>query len=534
MSVTRTTALVSHERSDFGGSYFDSFTHSRMFKSMTPFNFGVKMAKTFSQELDSEVVNKLFTFYTIAQGNAYGLPAGTDDYTWYAGHDAEPEFRFTELLVDAASRPGKGNLPFKFACDKNWLHEPAIIKLGGYGLPLVRILGHPTQRSANSWEYEAVIQDGDPNTFIPVAELRPDKTFTRVSSGVSDELNQKYAPDQYGDMYKLQSWTSNYANKAEFTDKFIRAEIGARQSGKRVNGMSYSVEGKTFNDGCIGKGYVYQANMRGDGGKVIPAGIFITAVEARLEERTMMDREMMMKYGRLEKTTDRESGRPIKFAPGWDQLVRDGQFMEHNGSLSLNQIFEWLNNLFINRRGFKNRDIKLVGGTGAISWLNKKIYEEYAQIMTVDTNFVKPNSTPTGVHSNELEYGAQFTKIKLPMGITISIDYDPSKDNTAIHKTMAPGTNYTQESYCIDVYDFGASDYAASGARGENITMIYQEGVESFFTVSNVYDFESGAIKDGGNAYGNSKELGIYREMSGSLGVWDTERIGRIEFNPFV
>ena len=534
MSVKRTTALVSMERQGFGGSYHDSYTHNRLFQSMTPYNFGVKMAKTFAQELETDIVNKLFTFYTMAKGNTYALPGGTDDYTWYAGFDAEPEFRFTELLVDPAGYAGKGNLPFKIACDKNWLHEPAIIKLGGYGLPLLRILGQPTVRSANSFEYEVVIQDGDPNTYIPVSELRPDKTFVRVSSGVSDELNQKFAPDQYGDMYKLQSWTSNYANKAEFTDKFIRAEIAAKKSGQRMNGMSYSIEGKTFSDGCVGKGYTYQANMRGEGGKVIPAGVFITAVEARLEERTQMDREMMMKFGRLEKTVDRDSGRPIKFAPGWDQLVRDGQFLEHNGSLSLDGIFEWLNNLFMNRRGFKDRYVVLSGGTGAISWLSKKIYAEYASLLSVDSHFVSKNSNPTGVHSNELSYGAMFTEIKLPMGITVSIEYDPSADNTAIHKTMAPGTNYTQESFCINVYDFGKTNYAGQGARGENMTMIYQDGVESFYTVSNVYDFTTGAEKSGGNVHTNSKELGVYREMSGSLGVWDTERIGRIEFNPFI
>ncbi len=533
MSLKRTTALVTHERRDFGGSYFDSLTHSRMFNSGTPYNFGVMAARTFSQEVDANIVNKLFTFYTLAQGNVHMLPGGTDDYCWYLGHDSEVEFRITELLVSPTSQPGKGNLPFQIAADKDWLHEPAIIKLGVDGLPLLRILGHPVQRSANSWQYEVVIQDGDANSYIPVEAISPDRTFVRVSSGVADELNQKFAPDQYGEMYKLQSWTSNYANKAEFTDKFIRTEIAARKAGKNYTG-DYLVDGRKVNGSAVGSGYVYQTDIRDKStGKVIPQGVFITAIEARLEERTQMDREMMMKFGRLEKTVDRDSGRPIKFAPGWDQIVKaDGHLLEHNGSLTLDQFFEYLNNIFITRRGFKSRDIKLVGGSGAISWLNKKIYEEYSNVLTVDSHFVQKNDTPTGVHQNELRYGAQFTKILLPMGIVVSIEYDASKDNTSIYKTMVPGTNYTAESFAIDIYDFGKTEYTPKNAvNTENMTMVMQDGVEGFWTVSNVYDFNTGVEKSGNNVYGNNKELGVYRETSGSLGVWDTSRIGRVQLN---
>ncbi len=129
---------------------------------------------------------------------------------------------------------------------------------------------------------------------------------------------------------------------------------------------------------------------------------------------------------------------------------------------------------------------------------------------------------------------AQFTKILLTNGIEVSIDYDPMKDNKAIFKTLAPGTNSTLESYNLDIFDFGVTDQTAEGSNGENITMIMQDGVEEFYTVSNVYDFETGAEKAGGNTYSNNKELGIYRAMSGSLGVWDVERVGRISFNPYI
>ncbi len=197
-------------------------------------------------------------------------------------------------------------------------------------------------------------------------------------------------------------------------------------------------------------------------------------------------------------------------------------------------MFEWLNNIFLSKRSFTDRKIKLSGGEAAIRWLSKLIYAEYSALLTLDTHLVQKNSTPTGVSSNELQYGGQFTKLILPNGIEVSIDYDPIKDNRAIFKTMAPGTNSTLESYALDIFDFGATDQNATGSTGENITMVMQDGVESYHTVCGVYDFETGARKDGSNTYTNSKETGIYREISGSLSIWDIERCGRIALNPYI
>ncbi len=533
MAQFRTTALVTSERADWGGSYHDSFTHAKLFKSGAPFNFGVKVAQPFSSDIGSHLINKRFTWLTIADGNAHALPGGTDDYTWYVGDDRLQEYRITELLVDPASQPGKGNMPFKIAADKPYLHEPAVIKLGGYNLPLLRILGQPIQRSANSWEYEVVIQDGDPNTWIPVAELQPEKTFVRYASLVSDELNQKFGPDQYGDMYKLQSWVSNYANKAEFTDKFIRQEIAARKSGGVLPKGGFNVNGKEYQGPAVSAGYVYQVNMRNTAGKLVEQGVFITNIEARLEERTMMDRENIMEEGRLDKTVDLQSGRPIKVAPGWRQMAQEGQYMEHNGSLNLSTLANWLNNIFLTRNAFGERKVVLSGGEAFIRWFHTMVANEYSQLVVVDSYFVDRKKDAVGVHRNELTFGAQFTEIALPNGLIITVHYDPKKDDRMIHRTLAPGTNYTLESYAADIFDFGQSSMTPDKMSGSNMTMVYQDGVESLYQVSNVYNFETGAITDGSNAYSNNKEAGIYKELSGSLCIWDIERVGRLVFNPY-
>lgn len=533
--MERKTALQTVERHAWGGSYFDSITHAAMFKTYKPYNFGVRTSQLFSSKLGSHLINKKFTYMTIAKNNVYVLPGGVDDYEWFLMGDADVDFRFTELLVSESATPGKANLPFRIALDRDWLHEPAVIKLEGSDLPLLRILGQPIQRSVNSWEYEVELQTGDPNAWIPVDYLRPGMRAIRVSTLVSDELNTKYAPDQYGEMFKLQSWCSNYANKAEFTDKFIRTEIACRKEGRSMPNQSYTVGGTSYNDGAVGSGYVYQANFKNKKAEIVEKGVFISKVEARLLERTEMDRELAMEWGQLQKTVDRDSGRTIKGAPGWRQIAKDGHYKEHNGTLSLSDIYEYLMQIFITRKSFSDRHIVIASGEAGVEFLSRLIAAEASQFQYIDTLFTQKRSDPQGYHSNELEYGAQFTKIKMTNGVIVEIVYDPIKDDRKLFPELAPGTNRTLESFAMDIFDFGTTEQKArDAAREENITMVMQDGVESYFTVCNVYDFESGAEKSGANVYGHNKECGVYREMSGSLCVWDVTRIGRIFFNPFM
>jgi hypothetical protein len=533
--MDRRTALKLQEYKGFGGSYYDSISHASMFRSYKPYNFGVKTAQIFSASLKSQLINKKFTYMTLAQGNYHVLPGGTDDYEWELVEDAKIDFRITELLVDPSSKPGKDGQPFKIAIDRDWVHEPDIILSEDPNAPALRIIGYSEQLSSNSFAYEVELQSGDPNDWMPIDLISPDRIFVKISTAVSDELNTKYGSDQYGQMTKLRSWTGQFANKIEFSDKFIRTEIAAAKNGSMVSkGQGYTFGGKTYTD-AIASGYIYQSPLKDNGsGEIIEKGFFITKAEARLLERTEMDREMMMEFGRLQRTEDRDTSRPIKIAPGWRQLVRDGHFWEHNGSLTLGDLSEFLTTIFFRRKNFMDRKIYIYTGEGGLEFLSRLIAEEAASYRYPDANnFVRPNNDATGVHTNELEFGAQFTRIKFYNGVDVCFVYDPIKDDDSLFKTKAPGTNRPLESYAMDIFDFGYTDQKAEGARDENITMIMQDGVEEYYMVSNVYDLRTGAITDGSNAYSNNKEAGIYRTVAGSLCIWDTSRVGRIEYNPY-
>lgn len=536
---TRKSALQTIETTAWGGSYYDSFKHASMFDKYKPYNFGVRNAQLFSSKLGSHLLNKKFTYFTVAKGNTYVLPGGTTDYEWMLTADAEVEFRATELLVNEDAQNGKGGLPFKIALNRNYVHEPTILKTESSRLPLIRIIGHPKKRSANSFEYTVKIQSGDATAYIPSSYLKPERKFLDATTSVADELNTKYSFDQFGEMFKLQSWTGQFARKVEFTDKFIRTELACAKEGRKMpKGVSYGVGSKSYNEMGLGVGYVYQQpfkqmNKKKTNGKpdVIYAGVFVSKAEARLLERIERDREMNFEFGQLEKTVDPDTGRPIKVAPGWRQIQKDGHYKSHNGSLTLSDIYEYISEIFITRRTFGDRKILMAVGEGFAEFFHRLIADEASQFQYIDTHFLR--SVNSMWHDNALEYGSQFTSIKFPNGYIVQLVWDPIKDDRQIFPEMAPGTNRTLESYCADIFDFGATDQkAVDASRPENMTCVMQGGAEYYFSVANACNF-GGHKVDGSNAYSNNKELGIYREMSGALGVWDATRVGRLEFNPY-
>lgn len=537
--MNRTTALKTVERRSFGGSFHDSFSWQKMFRKYKPHDFGVKAAELFSSKLHDGLVNKKFIYYTQAQGNVYYLPQGVDDYSWYVIGDANEDLRSAGLLVATNAKPGKGKLPFKILLNHDWVHEPTLLKTEHPNLPLLRILGYPVQRSVNQFEYEVELQTSNPDAYIPVEYLQRGRKFIDASTSVSDELNQKYGGEQFGEMFKLQSWTGNFARKAEFTDKFIRLEISSRESGRSmVKGEGYSVGGKQHYGYGISVGHMYKEKFgltrTGESPQEIQAGVFITQIEALLEERLMMDKEMNFEFGQLEKTTDRDSSRPLKVAAGYRQIVKEGHYKEHNGTLTLSELYEFISEIFLTRRDFSDRKIKIATGEGGVEYLHRLIAKEASQFQYVDTLFTKKRDDAQGYHTNELEYGGQFTKLKLPMGYILEMVYDPIKDDRKIFPEKAPGTNRTLESFSMDIFDLGQTDQKAFDARRpENITMVAQDGMEIYYHTSNVYDFVTGAKKSGETVASNNKKVGIYRECSAGLCVWDVTRIGKIAYSPY-
>jgi hypothetical protein len=518
------------EYQHFGGNFFNSVAHAKMFRDDKPFDFGVKTSRIFSSEIGGNMVNKKFTWLTMARGNYYALPPGTDEYVWSVAGDAKIDFRITQLLEPEGSQLGKNKSQFRIALDKNWAKPPVALKTESDNAPLIRIVSEAEPLGPDSFAYLCELQDGNPNAWISTNLVDVGSRLTRVSSPVPDEDNQDYAPDEYGQMMKLRGQTGQFANKVEFTDKFIRKELSAMRKGSG-SGQSVKFDGRTISE-PFSNGYIYQAGLRKPGSnQMIEKGVFISKAEARLLERSEADREYMMEFGRYDVRPYRDTDATLKVAPGWRQIVRDGQYYPHNGSFTLAQLYDFIHQIVVRRRDFMNREIYLVSGSGGINYISELIQDQASVFQTVEPGlYIRNNKDKVGVHPNELEFGAQFTRIIMAMGVTIRVVYDPMKDDDSIYTQTAPGSYLPLESFNYDILEFGKTENAAENASGENITMVVQEGVEEYYSVFSVVDPKTGTVKDGSNVFTNNKRAGIYRTLGGSLAVWDVSAVGRIEW----
>lgn len=527
--MERKTAIQKIERKAFGGSFYDSFTWGAMFRKYKPVELGVMGAQTYASELGSHMVNKPFLWHTLASGNVYELPAGHNDFSWSLMADADVRMSITRDTTE--TYPGKDNAEFEFFGDKGWFHEPVVLKTESRDMPMIKVIGSPTQVSANEWRYVGVVQDGNPMSYIDPAYLSTDKTLIDGTTQVADELNIKYAGLSFGNMFNLQSHIGYVARKIEVTDKFIRLEKSCREKGERVpNNQGYKFGGRTHNE-AIGTGYVIGSKPKTGEQFDVKAGVFVTTAEMMLEERLAMDKEFAMQFGRLQVTEDPDTGRPIKSPAGWLQIVKDGHYKQHNGNLNLSDFWEFLNAQFTTRKDFMDRHTVIRAGSGGLEFFSRLIAAEAgaSSLVFQDSYFI---DRTTAEHTPDaLKFGAQFTRIRLPNGHLLEVMFDPSKDNNDWYPEKADGTNYSKESFSFDIWDLGSTDAAPAAARTKsNLAMVMEPDAEEYFTVSNVYDFETGSIKNGGNAYALNKEAGVYRGSSFALAVWDTSRIARWEY----
>lgn len=527
--LRRRSAIEKVVRSAWGGSAADSFTHAQLFNSYSPSYFGVVDARRFSSDIDSNIINKKWVWLTQAQGNTMSTDPGHNDFCWRMEEDVEADAYITRVDPNLPEQPGRGNTSFRIYADQGYFHDPVLLKTDSHDAPLLRIIGHPTQISVDEWEYEVKLQDGDPTAWIDPKYLQPNKRIIDGGTSVADESNKEYGGDYYGNIFELRGHIGYVARKIEVTDKFIRLEM----SGKGTGSMSYGMSGskQRYSDGAVGIGYVYQPGLADKTmSKKVPEHSFITMAEARLAERLNEDKNMAMEFGRTEVTYHPVTGRPIKVAPGWRQIRRDGYYHPHNGSLTLYDIYDKINTKFTTRSGVGEPDVILSTGKGGIEAFGMMINNvASANPFTVlDTYFISNATTAESrqITSNPLKFGAQFTEVLMSNGLTLRVMYDPTKDNPRYYPEKVPGTSYSYESFTYDVMDLGASDKAPSSSRTRsNIAMVQEEAYEEYFMVSNVYDIRTGAKKNGENVAVLDKDAGIFRASSCALAVWDTSRI---------
>lgn len=525
------------EYDGYAGSFFDSISHHALYRDGSSVHkFGMMVGKLFSSTNMMGLTDKKWTYLTYAKGNYLETKGGKDDYSWIVSGDSCIDVTILEVLEpDTVTKLGKAGNTFSVVVDRDWMKEPELWRTESDNAPMVEVIGHSRPYGMYGWKVDLRLQTGNKAEFISRKWFEKGSTLTRASSTVSDEENTKYGTAVYLNRpdNELRGVVGMFANEVKFTDKFLRIEAACMRDGGSHN-ESYTVRDKS------GKGSSYRGsggktftlNMKRKGGsKPVEKGFFVSNAEAAVYERTYMDMEEAMEFGRLQISEDRDSNRVRKMNHGWRVKVRDGQYLPHGGDLTLDQIFEFLHAIVIRKRGFKNRKPMIVTGTGGIMYLSQLMNSVVSDAVISQSQLaISKNPNPTGVHQNELQFGYQITVMQLSQGIVLQAFYDPSKDDVHRYKELAPNSTLPRESFNMDILDFGDTEDSMEIRPTSNITMIKQANADYYFSIYNAINKYGKQVIDGSNIFRHGKDYSIHAEMSGALEIFDVSSVGRIEW----
>lgn len=510
--ITNGSRIQLQEYQGFGGKHFDSTHISKFFKSDAPHDFGLKVSQIFTSS--NKFKYKALTDLTEASGNIHEIVG--DTYRWSLYGDDYRFNRVVKLLETGNSRPGINGQEFKIGLAEGWYEEPDVIS-GENNNYQMEIVGLPINRG-NYWEYTVRLQTSNPNEFVPIEELYEGREFRVVSSSVAIEKNQLFGTVSMGSQVDLQSQIGAFSKEFSLTDRVIREQKAAMSKGE-----SFS------RDGSVMGGYAFNLYDPITKQPVKRKGV-MTFLEAKILDDVEMDCEYAMTFGKVSTRSD-YTGRYIKkTGPGFRQLVKDGHEWIHNGSITLEQLENYLMTIFLTRVDEGDREITISTGTLGMRIMDQLISEEISQFLTLDRYYINQMSDGTG--RNDLEYGYQFKRFIAKNGVVVNLQVDPMKDDPYYCPRRDPNNSiYTLDSARMDIYDFGASSASMAPGRA-NMSMIKTAGVDSYYLVGGVVDPDKGVVTDGSMRASGDKSVYFRREKSGGLCIWDTSRVGSIVMEP--
>ena len=528
--MTNASQLRVTENRNWGGNQLSHIPYAAIMRDQRPHDFGEITSRMFSSNVANDIIDARWHYYTEAVGNVHVLPGGTDTFKWSLGTDNTILYTVTEQIeTDVNGQYGRDGSTFRIALNVGYLEQPVTIKPDSNNLPLGEIVGRGQPGAkAGSFIYLIRLQTGNPDDYWPLSAFSLNSRFNREGSIVSDEMNQKFGTTEFSNGSTLFGHVGQVGNKFEFTDKVVRAELAKGQKTK------YKIGGRDILNAFSNYRVVYGLTTVRDNKtrKAIDCGMMITHAEYAVAEQCIKDRESIMEYGRNMVRPDDDSGFNIKVAPGWRQIVKDGHYWRHSGNITLRQIEDYFHAKFFQKKSYKNRHVVLDCGNGAINMLSDLFQEQAGFYQHPDANFYirERKGKGSGIHKYELEGGSQFTAWFLRNGISVELRYNAAKDDPVKNREYLPNTQIPLESYAIDIYDLGdTEDTDPNATNKKNVTMVKQDGVDSYYITSSVIDLRKGVMKKGETVANHSKQAGIYMELSGSLVVWDVSRVGRIE-----
>lgn len=366
-----------------------------------------------------------------------------DEYTWdvYAG--GEKNIPLVGAYVDgsavsATSEAGVGFSEFVLRFPEPYFYDVNII-FGHKEEYQIQIIDDPTP-AGNYWDYRCKLVTGDPELFIPYAELLPGKRFSKQYSGVESTLSKKGGKTHYISPFKMKNYFTRLRLEDTVPGNMIRRPMGVKwQDPKSEKAYSTWMEYRDW----------------------------------QFEWEFMQEKNNALYYARLNRTSEGtfqnkgKSGYEYEQGAGLKQQIESSNLAFYPTD---DFDIKWLTNkmldLSINKLPQDQRKFILRTGERGMVQFSEAL-EDYSSLYTP----LRTEDRIKKVGNNGLQYSGQFLEYMGPQGIEVMLQHDPMKDNVTHNKIMHPSGG-PAESYVYDILDVGTS-------QGEpNIQKVAQRGME--------------------------------------------------------
>jgi len=529
-----------------------------VFNEDTPHNFGVKVNKIFTST--SRFYPKMFTNATIGSADKNYYTIDTNFYQWDLVGDTDLFIRVTKDVDDISENTafisngliGQGQKEFFIDLDADFLSENEVIMLDNNEYMLV--LTSDGMANGLSTRYSCKVQGSMEALGVPVDLLKQDSTVNSVSSELPAYGNPaKPGLGQFGTIIRLRNRVGKYGREFSVDEATIRNAMKANKGDGKLpstNGMGsatkYQISPSDYVNGAVFAFGAWDKSLKD--GKMTPmkSDGLMSFFEMKIEDMILMDREVMCMFGRASTTqtttnaigvNSTETQRVV--AHGLRQLQKFGHYATHNGQLTVDDLQNYLDGVFMTRVDEKDRSTVFNTGTLGKIFLNQMVNiaaQGYFNSAKGD-QFISGaiNSTL----ANPLKFGYQFTQWIGLNGVEVTFSYDMMKDDRYYCRTMyTPNSTYTIDSARLEIFDFGNTNAGAENAihmskerygGGSNCSMIVEDWAERrHWRIGCLHPYQ-GFLNTSSTDDTTAK---YSRTLSGSPVIWDTTRIGVIVYDP--
>lgn len=494
------------EYHNYGGKDFDSIHLSRFFNRDEPHDFGVMVTQMYSAS--DKFSYKPMLNMTEAAGRVFYIDGPL--YKWRVMAD---DYKLATVVESVSgTRPGVNGEEFELILSEPWYSRGEVIMSDDPEVSLY-VVADPIEKGMG-FAYIVRLDGGAPMDYVDPNLLEQGRNFRSSSSATALELNEDYPGITWGSYIDLQSQTSAFARSFTMTDRAVVEQLNARDRGDVSNSDLF--KGYTFP--------IYDSKTK----KKIQDGGFMTFGESKVMDALKCDMENSMYWGRTGKMKDARGIDNIWRAPGWNQIVKDGHTLEHNGNLLADDFEDFFMGIMLNRNDRANRYVVVSTGTLGEKIFDIAVSQSASGFLTSLDSSGDSFIRNTGQGPGQLEYGFQFRRYVGKTGFVMELQHDPKKDSLQYDGRRYPyNQRYPIESATMDFFNVSTNGISAAPDKS-NIAMVKLKRQSEYYWYTGAIDPKTGRPDSGQSIQNEGKITACRMADTGGLVVFDPSSIGQI------